>query len=156
MNKTENKNLMVIPGEWNIRYEYAAGEITSTFLQSLRDKKVILASKCTKCSTVMLPPRAYCEKCFVKTEELVEAGNEGVIEAATIITHKFENFPEPPYAIAYVRLDGVKTAMVNFVHGVDLSDVKKASEELKIGTRVKVEFKEEREGRVTDFYYRVK
>lgn len=153
MVKTKDENLMIIPGEWNIRYEYAAGEVTSNFLRNIKENKVILASKCNNCDSVMLPPRAYCENCFIETEEFVEAGTEGVIEAFTIVTHQFENCPPPPYAIAYVRLDGATTAMVNFVKGVDLSDIEKASEELKIGTRVKVKFKEKREGRITDFYY---
>lgn len=74
----------------------------------------------------MLPPRGYCERCFVPAKEYVQVGTEGMIEAATIVTQKFENLPDPPYAIAYVRLDGASTAMINFVHGVDLTDVEKA------------------------------
>jgi uncharacterized OB-fold protein len=76
-----------------------------------------------------------------------------VIEAATIVTAEFENLPKPPYAIAYVRLDGVSTAMINFVRGLDLSDVKSAAERLTPGTRVRVEFKDNPEGRITDFHY---
>jgi hypothetical protein len=50
-------------------------------------------------------------------------------------------------------LDGVSTAMINFVRGLDLSDVKSAAERLKPGTRVRVEFKDNPEGRITDFHY---
>ena len=83
----------------------------------------------------------------------IEAGLEGVIEAATIVTAEFENLPTPPYAIAYVRLDGVSTAIINFVRGLDLSNVERAAERLKPGTRVQVQFKDDPEGRITDFHY---
>lgn len=56
------------------------------------------------------------------------------------MTAAFESLPlpEPPYAIAYVRLDGVSTAMVNFVRKLDLSDVPAAAAKLTPGTRVRV------------------
>ena len=60
-----------------------------------------------------LPPRAYCERSFAPCDGWVEVGLEGVIEAATIVVAAFENLPPPPYAIAYVRLDGGSTAMIN-------------------------------------------
>ena len=81
---------------------------------------------------------------------------DGVIEAATIVTAAFENLPPPPYAIAYVRLEGVSTSMINFVQGLDLTDVAAAMARLKPGTPVRVEFVENPEGRVTDFHYIVK
>ena len=69
------------------------------------------------------------------------------------VTFSFENLPPPPYAIAYVRLEGVSTAMVNFVRGLDLSDVEAAAARLQPGTRVSVVFAAEPVGRVTDFHY---
>ena len=74
-------------------------------------------------------------------------------EAATIVTAQFEGLPKPPYAIAYVRLDGVSTALLNFVQGEDLSDVPAAAARLKPGTRVRVAFVSKPEGRITDFHY---
>lgn len=151
--KRSGENVLTIPAEWHIRYEYAAGEVTSRFLTSLKMQRKILATKCSKCGLVMLPPRAYCERCFVPVEEWVSVGNTGVIEAATIVCQKFENLPEPPYAIAYVRLDGADTALINFVEGLDLSDVRAAAKALKPGTKVRVRFKDRPEGRITDFHY---
>jgi hypothetical protein len=54
-----------------------------------------------------------------------------------------------------VRLDGVSTAMANFVRGMDLSDVPAAAAKLVPGTRVKVAFIDQPEGKVTDFHYRL-
>ena len=100
-----------------------------------------------------LPPRAYCERSFNTCDEWIEAGLEGTIEASTIVTAAFDNLPPPPYAIAYVRLDGVSTAMLNFVKNMDLSDVPAAANKLQPGRRVKVKFIDQPEGRVTDFHY---
>ena len=142
----------VIHGEWHVRYNYSVGAIAGTFFTGLREGK-ILASLCSKSGLAYLPPRAYCERSFEPCDDWVQAGLEGEVEAATIVTAAFENLPPPPYAIAYVRLDGVSTAMVNFVRGLDLKDVPAAAAKLAPGARIKVVFKDQREGRITDFHY---
>ncbi len=151
MNQPANLST-VIPGEWHVTYNYSTGKIAGQFFDALR-KRRIMASSCSASGRAYLPPRAYCESSFEPCDGWVEAGHEGVIEAATIVTAKFDNLPEPPYAIAFVRLDGVTTAMVNFVKGEDLSDVPAAIARLKPGTRVAVRFKDDPEGRITDFHY---
>jgi uncharacterized OB-fold protein len=143
---------MVIPGEWHVRYNYSVGKVAGHFFDGLKVKK-IFATHCSKSGVAYLPPRAYCERSFEACDGWIEAGHEGAIEAATIVTAAFENLPPPPYAIAYVRLDRVSTALLNFVRGEDLSDVPKAAERLKPGTRVRVEFIPEPIGRITDFHY---
>jgi len=142
----------VIQGEWHVRYNYSVGKVAGHFFAGLKEKK-ILAAYCSKSGIAYLPPRAYCEKSFEPCDGWKEVGHEGVIEAATIVTAQFENLPPPPYAIAYVRLDGAGTALVNFVRGEDLSDVPAAAARLKPGTRVKVKFDERPRGRITDFHY---
>jgi hypothetical protein len=153
MTKQElENNENVIIGQWHVHYRYSIGKVAGKFFDGLRQKK-ILATSCGKCQLSFLPPRAYCERSFEPCNTWVEAGLEGVIEAATIVSAEFENLPKPPYAIAYVRLDGVSTAMINFVRGLDLSNVQRAAERLRPGTRVRVQFKDEPQGRITDFHY---
>jgi uncharacterized OB-fold protein len=147
-----NKNEAVIYGEWHVRYKYSVGKVAGKFFDGLKEKK-ILATHCRKCNLSFLPPRAYCERSFEPCDGWVEAGQEGVIEASTIVTAAFENLPPPPYAIAYVRLDGVSTALINFIREIDLSDASRAAELIKPGTRVQVKFNEKPEGRITDFHY---
>lgn len=142
----------VISGEWNVRYNYSVGKVAGTFFDALKERK-ILATKSSKSGISYLPPRAYCERSFEPCDEWVEAGHEGVIEAATIVSAAFEHLPPPPYAIAYVRLDGIDTAMINFVRDLDMSDVGAAMDKLKPGTRVRVEFIDDPKGEVTDFHY---
>jgi len=83
----------------------------------------------------------------------VEVGQEGTVQAFTIVPVKFESLPDPPYAIAYALLDGADTALVNFVKNVDLSDLEKAARKMAIGKRVRVVFKKRRKGTIRDFHY---
>ncbi len=143
---------LVIPAEWRVRYNYPAGETATRFFAGLRDKR-ILATRCSASNMSYLPPRAFCERSFQPCDDWVESGMTGTLEAATIVSAAFENLPPPPYAIAYVRLDGVDTALLNFVRGLDLSDLPAAAARLKPGARVRVVFKDTPQGRITDFHY---
>lgn len=142
----------IIHSVWHVRYNYPVGEVGAKFFDALKERR-ILATRCAASGISYLPPRAYCERSFEACDEWVEAGHDGVIEAATIVTAAFDNLPKPPYAIAYVRLEGVSTAMVNFVRDIDLRDVPAAAAKLTPGTKVKVQFIDSPEGRITDFYY---
>lgn len=144
----------VVHDEWRIRYEYPTGEVAARFFDALKERRIV-ATHCSASGMTYLPPRAYCERSFERCDSTVDAGHEGTIEAATIVSAAFENLPPPPYAIAYVRLDGVSTAMLNFVQGIDLSDVPAAAQRLQPGTRVRVAFVDQPQGQVTDFYYQL-
>lgn len=147
------KDLIFIPQHWDIKFNHAAGETGSTFFKAIMERKEILGKKCPKCERVLVPPRSFCERCFVETAGWVRVGGEGGIQAFTIVYEKFEGLPDPPYAIAYVLLDGASTAMLNFVKGLDLSDISQALKRIKIGGKVNVIFKRKRVGRITDFWY---
>ena len=142
----------VMTEEITLRYDYALGEVAGKFMDGLRNRQ-ILATRCSKSAMVYLPPRAFCERSFEKCDSWVEAGTSGVIETSTIVVRGFEGSRPPPIAIAFVRLDGVDSAIANYIEGLDMSDVDQAMQVIKPGTRVKVEFIPEPQGRVTDFYF---
>ncbi len=147
------RDLIFIPQAWNIKFNHAAGEIGSIFFRTIVDRREILGRRCPGCKRVLLPPRSYCERCFIQTDQWVKVGTEGTIQAFTVVYERFKGLPNPPYAIAYVLLNGANTSMVNFVKGVDLEDLNEALKKIKIGARVKVAFKRRRKGRITDFWY---
>lgn len=150
-----SEELVFIPGKWELPYHYAAGKVASHFFTELRDSKKLLGVKCPQCNRVMMPPRGFCERCFVKADEFVEVGHQGTIEAFTITMEKWPGNPDPPFAVAYVKLDGADTAILNFVKGLDFSDLEATAKKLKIGSRATVIFKMEREGKITDFEYNI-
>ena len=145
---------LVIPGKWEIPYEYSAGETFSKFFIELRDNARIMATRCFQCERILLPPRSFCERCFIPVKDnWVKLDPIGELRAFTIVTSKFSGQPDPPYVVCYVTLGGSTTAIPHFLNGVDLSDIDKAKNDIKIGMAVRAVFKEraKREGRMTDF-----
>ncbi|MGE3367893.1 MAG: OB-fold domain-containing protein [Rhizobiaceae bacterium] len=53
--------------------------------------------------------------------EWVPLGVGGEIRTLTVIGEAFEGFPAPPFAIAFVQLDGADTAILNRLEGRDWS-----------------------------------
>lgn len=149
----ETGEVLEIPGRWDISYSYSAGLTASRFFSELKSGGRFLSTKCSKCGRVYLPPRSFCERCFVKIDQWVPLGLEGRVETFTLVYERFEGFPDPPYVVAYVKIDGADTAMANYIEGVDLSDKEAALKRLKIGMKVKAVFKDMREGRMTDFVF---
>lgn len=144
----------VVTDEITLRYDYALGQVAGHFMQGLKEGK-LLATRCSKSGLTYLPPRAFCERSFEKCDAWVEAGMQGVIEASTVVVRGIEGKRKAPMAIAFVRLDGVDSAIANYVDGVDLSDVDAAMSRIAPGTRVRVLFAAERQGRITDFTFEV-
>jgi len=140
---------------WDITYEHSMGETASYFFNQIKMAQKLMGKYCPSCDRVLMPPRKFCDRCFVPTTDWVEVGPEGVIEAATLIYEQFKNYPAPPYALAYVRLDKADTAIGNYLKGLDFSDQQAAVEKIKIGTKVKVKFKEDRDGSILDFWFEV-
>jgi len=145
---------ITIPASWHLEFEHAAGKAASRFLTGLRDRAQLSASPCPKCRRLRVPPRSFCEVCFVATsDDWVDVGPEGTVQTFSITYAAFPGYPTPPHAIAYVVPDGADTAICNFVRGVDLSDPERAAKVLAPGTRVRAVFEGDRKARVTDFHW---
>ena len=148
-------NLITIEGKWNFNYTYFAGEHASRFFHELREHRRIMGTRCSKCRRLLVPARAFCDACMARTTEWEEVGPEGTLETFTIITAAFPGLPKPPIVMAYVTLDGADTALINLVHGLDLSDIEATAQRLNTLPRVRVEFVDAPQGRITDFSFRV-
>lgn len=142
----------VITDHVTLRYDYALGEVAGRFMAGLKEGK-ILATRCSKSGLTYLPPRSYCERTFEPCDGWVEAGMEGVIETSTIVVRGFEGKRKPPVAIAFVRLDGIDSAIGNYIDDLDVSDLDAAIRRIAPGKRVRVRFADKREGRITDFSF---
>ncbi len=147
-----NEDVIEIEQHWDIHYRHAAGQTGSEFFRALRDKR-LLGRRCPACRRVLLPPRSFCDRCFVATGEWVPIEPEGVLEAFTVVAQKFTGLPDPPYVIAYARLRNADTAMLNYLRGMDLSDIGSVVKRLAIGMPIRVVFQDRPKGRMTDFWY---
>jgi uncharacterized OB-fold protein len=145
-------DIVEIEQHWDIHYRHSAGETGSRFFRGLREKRV-LGRRCPECQRVLVPPRGFCDRCFAATGEWVPVGPDGVLEAFTIVAQKFMGMPDPPYVVAYARLRDADTALVNYLRGLDLSDIPAAAKRLAVGLPVRVAFTERPEGRMTDFWF---
>lgn len=144
--------LLTIPGKWNFDYKYFAGETASRFFAELRDSCRIMGTRSAS-GKVMVPARSFSDADYLPATEWVETGPGGLLEVFSIVGAKFPGLPEPPFVIGYVTLDGADTAVLNYVKGIDLSDLDRAAEVLLKKPRVKAVFKDVREGRITDFHF---
>jgi uncharacterized OB-fold protein len=147
---TPKEKPLYISIQTNLPYAYSAGRPLSRFLVALRDEAKILASKCTHCDYVLVPPRAFCNQCQKPTPDMIEVGPGGNLETFSVINFPFidpfTGIERPvPYGYAIIKLDGCSNLLPHFL---DISDHTK----LEIGQRVEAVFepKESRTGAMTD------
>ena len=134
---------LTLKGQISVPYTWWAGETAGRFLKTLRDERKILGTRCGSCGRVYVPARKSCSRCFVNAEEWVELGNEGVIEAFTVVRYGHPVQPvEAPFAYALIKLDG---SDVGFLHLV-----KKDLDKIGVGKRVRAVFKEDRTAHILD------
>lgn len=134
---------------WDLTYDIHLGRTWGRFMAGLQQRQV-LANRCPDCARTFVPPQAYCEACFVRTDEWLELPAEGVVEAFTVAWQGFRGGPQPPYAIAAIRLDGADTLLMHYVQGLDLSDPDAVRGQLPAGTRVRAVWSAERTGQILD------
>lgn len=118
----------------------------ASFCQFLSEKK-LMASKCTKCGALYLPPRPMCTKCFSGEMEWAEMKGKGKLAAFTTIAVA----PTLMMEEGYGRDNPYCTGVVELEEGPKISarilgvDAKKP-EEIKVGTPLSIDFVEHGEG----------
>ncbi len=128
-----------IPDRMDVTYKYSCAELTP-FFRALRDEKRFVATRCPRCGEVTLPPRPHCTACRGACD-WVEVGPMGTVVASTTLHFgSSASGGKPPFACAYVRLDGCDTAMLVSIAGPAPSP----------GTRVQPRFRDVRVGRLDD------
>jgi len=138
---------------WNLTYRHAMGETVGHFFDVLKESGELHGRRCPSCQRVLLPPRSFCDRCFVSTTDWVSCGTTGTLQAFTIVNENFAGSPKGPYCIGYVLLEGASTAILNFVDGVNLDDVDSAAKSLHIGMPVRLLVSPERTGSMHDFRF---
>ncbi|MEM2675139.1 MAG: Zn-ribbon domain-containing OB-fold protein [Candidatus Bathyarchaeia archaeon] len=133
------------------RYAWSAGMAVSRFLEELKNGR-ILASTCSKCGRIMVPPRIYCEKCFKPTDGWTYVKDTGIINTFSVsfIAADASRLKEP-VVVAVIELDDASPGM-GIVHWLgEYGDWR----EIKISMRVQAVWKppEERTGAITDIKY---
>jgi len=144
----------VITERWDITYRHDTGPVVDEFYNRLaRDE--IVGRRCPQCQRVLVPPRSFCDRDYVETDRWVTVGNSGTVETFTVVFQKFRALPDPVYCIAYVRLEGADTSILNFLRVPGLSSRQEVESRVQVGQRVRVVFapKPDRRDRITDFWF---
>jgi len=133
-------------GDLPVRHRYTPGVGGEAFFAALKDRGVLLGSRCANCDYTYVPARMFCERCFSELAADTEVGPAGELVSFTILFEGVDGEPlDLPEAIGAVRLDGADAVLIHRV--LDLTD-----EPLEIGERVDVLLKQdaEREGSILD------
>lgn len=142
---TDPRDLIQWKGNMEAKYLYTSGKAGEKFFEGLMDGK-ILANECPECGKVYVPPRLYCEDCFVRTEDdYIELEGTGTIRCYTVArTDTYEEELEEPEIWAIIDIHGADSGIT---HKVD-ADV----DEVESGLEVKVvlKSKDERNGTMND------
>jgi len=131
-----------IKGKVEVTYEWSAGVAGTRFFAELEQGR-IMGTKCPKCGRIMIPPRIFCEECFVDAEEWVEVSAEGTILtfAESYFGLQGQKLDEPWY-VGIVRLDDSDGGLFHrLVPG---------QRPIEIGARAEAVFAEERGGGILD------
>jgi uncharacterized protein len=141
MSKTEPG--VTIDGRVDVEYHWSAGVAGSRFFTELRDNAKIMGTKCPECKRVLVPPRIFCEECFVDADEWVEVSAQG--EVLTFAESYFglqgQRLEEPWY-IGIVKLDGADGGLFH--------RLVQEGPEIAIGGRVEAVFEDDRKGHILD------
>ncbi len=132
-----------------LRYEYTAGLAGEAFLRELKEGRIV-ASKCTTCGEVRLPPRIYCLECQGRTRIDVELLQSGRIAALSTVRVDREGArSRVPHAsrttYGYVTFEGVSGGLLHKI-------LSQGRREPKVGDPATPFFvpREEREGSILD------
>jgi uncharacterized OB-fold protein len=132
-------------------YERSIGELSPFFL-ALKNEKKILGCKCSKCGIVRVPPMVtHCPDCEFAPTKLVEVGQVGRMNTTPPITYFATSLflDKAPFGRGRVILKGADTALSVMLYtttGILVPGL------ITKGTEVKVIFRDEREGQISDIY----
>jgi uncharacterized OB-fold protein len=126
-------------GDLPVRHRYTAGVAGDAFFAALRDRGVLLGSRCEACSYTYVPARLFCERCFAELNADAEVGPGGALVSFTIAFVDADGEPlDEPETIGLVRPDGADAVLLHRV--LDVGD-----EPLEIGERLDAVFRPEGE-----------
>jgi uncharacterized OB-fold protein len=106
----------------------------SRYWREIPQRYRLEANKCKKCGYISFPPRLICPQCQNREFEETKLADKGKVLTFTVIRVPPQQFvDQAPYAVGIVELDdGVK--LTGQIVDCDFED-------LKIGKRVKIEFR---------------
>ena len=131
-----------VDGGLPVSFHYTPGVGNTAFFEALRDRGVLLGSRCASCDVTYLPARIFCERCFAELAADTECGPGGTLESFTTGYVGIDGEPlDEPVAVGLVKVDGADTVLMHRLLGDDVWE---------IGVRVEAGVRPERIGSILD------
>ena len=132
--------VLELPYALELHYRHSYGPHYGRLFDELAAHRRILGSLCPQCQNVLVPPREFCDLCFVRTAQHVDVADTGRLQAFSVIHLEFVGQTrKPPYVYAEIVLDGSTTRLIHTVGGIDVAT---AAERLTIGMPVRAVWKD--------------
>jgi uncharacterized OB-fold protein len=138
--------------EWdpNLQYAWDAGVAIGRYLQELKNGR-LMGVRCDECGRVVIPPRNFCEWCFLPMDDWAELPDTGTVNTFSLCYVTWDmQYLDDPQLPAVIDIDGTnpRVGIMHMLGEVDPDDVK-------IGMKVQAVWKppEEREGSILDIKY---
>ena len=142
---SDSKDLLRAPFELAYNYKRSSGPVMSEFFEALGQQK-ILGTK-SSAGKVFSPAAEFDPETNEPLKEMIEVGPGGVVESFSWVEDpKHHHLIKEPFAFALIRLDGADTSMLHMVTQCNETD-------LSIGSRVKANWSEIQEQRITDIKF---
>jgi uncharacterized protein len=107
-----------VQGGLPVAFHYTPGVGNTAFFEALRDRGVLLGSRCEACSVTYLPARIFCERCFAELFADTECGPGGTLESFTTGYVGIDGEPlDQPISIGLVKLDSADTVLMHRLIG---------------------------------------
>ncbi len=118
---SQSQQARQVAGEIPIYHRYTLGVAGERFFKAMRDQQQLLASPCPKCQNRLLPPKMYCERCFVETTETWEpVQGAGLVRTFTVLHRSLEEDPLPtPEVVALISWPGVRGGLIHRLKEVE-------------------------------------
>jgi len=132
-------------------YDMAPGEAYTKFFEGLREGK-ILGTKCPSCGLVHVPPKVYCQYCYLPLTQWVEVKDEGFVETAVVVYIAAERERlEKPEVVGVIRLEGSgdRYRYPGLMHRICTEPEEVKSSRI-MGVKVKARWATERKGSIND------
>ncbi len=107
-----------VHGGMPVSFHYTPGVGNTAFFEALRDRGVLLGSRCAACDYTYLPARIFCERCFAELSADTECGPGGTLESFTAGSVGIDGEQlARPATIGLVKLDGADTVLIHRLIG---------------------------------------
>jgi uncharacterized OB-fold protein len=107
-----------VRGGLPVSFRYTPGVGNTAFLGALRDRGVLLGSRCEHCSITYLPARIFCERCMAELAPDTECGPGGELASWTVGHVDIDGEPlEQPVTIGLVKCDRADTVLMHRLLG---------------------------------------